>query len=64
MAIIIGVLAVLLIGGWILWRVFSGRTRTPVADTLEDTPDPERFQREAGSGAVRRLPTDEHERTR
>ena len=62
--IIIAVLAVVLIGGWIMWRVFSGRTRTAVAENLEDTPGPARFQREAGSGAERRLPTGERERDR
>jgi hypothetical protein len=49
--IIIGILVVVLLGGWMLWRIFSGRTRTAVADNLEDTPDRDRFKR-GGEPAV------------
>jgi hypothetical protein len=50
--IIIGIIVAVLLGGWILWRIFSGRTRTPVAENLEDTPDRDRFSREGGEPAV------------
>ena len=49
--IIIGILVAVLLGGWILWRIFSGRTRTAVADNLEDQPDRDRFKR-GGEPAV------------
>jgi hypothetical protein len=48
--IILGILAAVLIGGWLMWRLFSGRTRTPVAENLEETPDRERFRHDDAVG--------------
>ena len=36
--VIIGILVVLLAGGWALWRIFSNRTKNTVGTNLADPP--------------------------
>src|SRR3954447_21117378 len=36
--IIIGIIIVVLAGGWAAWRIFSNRTRTPAGQNLADPP--------------------------
>src|SRR3954447_17251680 len=39
--IIIGIVVVVLAGGWAAWRIFSNRTKNPAGQTLADPPHTE-----------------------